>query len=241
MLHRGSAGDIDFYRRVCAETRDVLELGCGDGRVSLPVARDGAFVTGIERHPDMLAAAMADREGAPTEVQARLRYVSGDISDFELHQEFQRVIAPYTTVYALSPEARQDCFRCVRRHLAPNGLFVFDVYPAEWILEEGSYADPEPLLIARLVNGEEDIDVYEQDVHDAELQRVSVTYLHEIRVDDLVRTTSYTIEHHYLLLQQIEPALQAEGLALVSVAGDFHGGPFEESAARLVVTAAVCP
>ncbi len=241
MLHRGYAGDVDFYLRVCEGAGRVLELGCGDGRVSLPLAESGVSVTGIDLHPEMLAAASADRDDASTEVQGRLRYLQKDISAFTLEPPFDRIIAPYTTLYVLDPDARRACLRCVERHLAPDGVFVFDVYPAEWIREEGSYADPEPLLISRMNYGDRAIEVYEQDAHDVEAQRVSVTYIHEIRDGDEQRTVTYTIDHYYLVLDQIEPTLAEAGLSLVAIEGDFDGGPFEESAERLVVTARRAP
>ena len=237
MLHRGYPGDVAFYLRVCAGAERVLELGCGDGRVSLPLAESGVSVTGIDLHPEMVSAANTDRETASAEVQERLCYLQGDISAFTLDAPFDRIIAPYTTLYALTPDARRACLRCVERHLTPDGVFVFDVYPSEWIRQEGSYTDPEPLLISRLVHEDQTIDVYEQDTHDVGAQRVSVTYFHELQNGADRRTVTYTIDHYYLVLEQVEPALAEAGLSVVTIEGDFDGGAFDENAERLVVTA----
>jgi len=237
MLHRGHPGDIDFYRRISAESKNVLELGCGDGRVSIPLAESGLSVTGLELHPGMLRAAMAARAASPSEIQSRLRFICADISAFAIDERFDRVIAPYTTLYALDPAARRSCLQCIERHLENDGLFVFDVYPAEWIHAEGSYADPEPILISRLVDERRTIDVYEQDVHDVDTQRVSVTYTHQIHDESSHSTLQYTIEHTYLLVEQFEPVLNACGLELQSIHGDFAGSVVDENAERLVVTA----
>jgi len=184
VLHRGVSGDVAFYRSVCEGAGRALELGCGDGRVTLPLARWGVEITGIDNHPGMLAAANAERAREPEAIQARLRYIEGDICDFDLGARFDRIIAPYTTLYALRPKDRAACLRCVGRHLAPGGRFVFDAYPADSMPEDGSYTDLKPVWITRVIRDQQVIDVYERDRHDAVSQQVSVTYRYRIEDAD---------------------------------------------------------
>src|SRR5437763_15825232 len=48
--------DVPFWTRVARQARGrVLELGCGTGRVSLPLARAGVDLVGIDRSAPMLA------------------------------------------------------------------------------------------------------------------------------------------------------------------------------------------
>jgi SAM-dependent methyltransferase len=209
--------------------------------VSLPLARCGIEVTGLDNHPGMLAAASAARAGEVETVRARLRYLEADICDFELGERFDRIIAPYTTLYALRPAERAACLRCVARHLSPQGRFVFDGYPADRMPEEGSYIDPEPVWITQVEEGQRVIDVYERDHHDAAQRQVSVTYRYEIEDADGVRAVEHCIEHFYLLTGEIPGLLSAAGLRLIALEGDFRGGPFDAEAERLVVFAEVAP
>jgi 2-polyprenyl-3-methyl-5-hydroxy-6-metoxy-1,4-benzoquinol methylase len=66
LVHRGTEGDVAFYRQTCADARSVLELGCGYGRLLEPLAELGIDVTGLERDPELLARAAgpASRAGA---------------------------------------------------------------------------------------------------------------------------------------------------------------------------------
>jgi SAM-dependent methyltransferase len=48
LVHRGNAGDVDFYVRACAGAARVLELGCGTGRVLRAVAEVAGHVTGLD-------------------------------------------------------------------------------------------------------------------------------------------------------------------------------------------------
>ncbi len=53
--------DVPFWRRVAIGAGGpVLELGCGTGRVSLPLARAGVNLVGVDRSAPMLARAEAD-------------------------------------------------------------------------------------------------------------------------------------------------------------------------------------
>jgi SAM-dependent methyltransferase len=237
VLHRGVSGDVAFYRSVCEGAGRALELGCGDGRVTLPLARWGVEITGIDNHPGMLAAANAERAREPEAIQARLRYIEGDICDFDLGARFDRIIAPYTTLYALRPKDRAACLRCVGRHLAPGGRFVFDAYPADSMPEDGSYTDLKPVWITRVIRDQQVIDVYERDRHDAVSQQVSVTYRYRIEDADGVRVVEYSIEHFYLLAAELPALLDTAGLRLIALEGDFLGAPFDAEAERLVVFA----
>src|SRR6476659_10721242 len=50
--------DVAFWRRVASEAKGaVLELGCGTGRISLPLARAGVSLVGVDRSEPMLARA----------------------------------------------------------------------------------------------------------------------------------------------------------------------------------------
>src|SRR5205814_2183621 len=50
--------DVPFWRDVAANTKGrVLELGCGTGRISLPLARAGVSLVGVDRSAPMLARA----------------------------------------------------------------------------------------------------------------------------------------------------------------------------------------
>src|SRR3954454_18612573 len=63
--------DVPFWRRIAARAGGrVLELGCGTGRVSLPLAAYGVNLVGIDRSEPMLERA-AER-AARAERQAQL-------------------------------------------------------------------------------------------------------------------------------------------------------------------------
>ena len=85
---RADHGDtgVAFY---CALAREasgsVLELACGTGRVTIPVAKLGFPVTGLDIVPGMLAQARSKSAGLP------VRWVEGDARTFDLREHFRLI------------------------------------------------------------------------------------------------------------------------------------------------------
>jgi SAM-dependent methyltransferase len=117
--------DVPFWRRVAAGAQGrVLELGCGTGRVALPLTRAGVALVGIDRSAPMLD--RAARRG-----RGRLRLVRGDIRTLPFADgEFAMVLAPYGILQSLLRDRDlEDTLGSVARVLAPGGLFGIDLVP----------------------------------------------------------------------------------------------------------------
>jgi SAM-dependent methyltransferase len=109
----------EYITRLHPGARSVLELGCGTGAMLAGLA-PAWEVTGVDRSPEMLAVA------ARTVPAARL--VQADITEFSLGTRFDVVICVFDTVNHLPALAGwRALFSRVHEHLAPGGLFVFDV------------------------------------------------------------------------------------------------------------------
>jgi hypothetical protein len=150
---------------------------------------------------------------------------------------------PFSGLYCLlTPERLASCLRAARAHLAPGGLFAFDAYVADEFHEETRPEDyPDDLLepVAEIEHAGETLRVLEKSRWDRERQRVDATYVY-VAADGSVRHV-YTIGHRYLLRPEVEPTLARAGLSLVSLHGDFAGGPYDPSGGSLVVVARAAP
>src|SRR5690348_2367219 len=77
---------VAFYSALAQETGSpVLEIACGTGRVSIPIAQLGFAVTGLDIVPGMLDRARSKSVGLPT------RWVEGDARTFDLSEQFRLV------------------------------------------------------------------------------------------------------------------------------------------------------
>lgn len=123
LLFRERSADVEHYRALArAHPGPILELGVGDGRVALPLVDDGHDVTGVDRSREMLDALEARRAGRRLEVH------EADMREVRLGRVFGLVIAPFNAFAHLhAHEDRAAFFETVRAHLAPGGVFGFDV------------------------------------------------------------------------------------------------------------------
>ena len=120
--------DVSFWRGLAARAKGrVLELGCGTGRVLVPVARDGRRIVGIDRSTPMLdraRAKLARAKARPGPGAPRLRaaLVRGDIRELPWRAgTFGLVMAPYGILQSLTREADlRRTLAAVHRVLRPG-------------------------------------------------------------------------------------------------------------------------
>lgn len=124
------AGDVDFYLELArAAPGPALELGCGNGRVLLPLAEAGIEVTGLDLSEAMLAAAAERLAASPEAVRARATIVHGDMTRFDLGHRFGLVYIAFRSFMMLTTrEAQRACLERVREHLVPGGLLALDIF-----------------------------------------------------------------------------------------------------------------
>jgi len=122
--------DVTYYVRLARRVRgDVLEYGCGAGRITLPLARAGVSVTGVDLSRAMLDHLRVRLRGEPESVRHRVTLRHGDMRAVRFRRRFDAVITPFNTFQHLYTREDVAAFLCrVRRHLAPGAVFVFDVY-----------------------------------------------------------------------------------------------------------------
>src|SRR5262245_64747735 len=109
-------GDVEFYLKHSRQAGGpVLDLGCGTGRVSFPLAAAGFDVTGLDSAPGMLAIARARQR---TSGLKNIRFVRGNMARFDLRRRFGFVFIAYRAFqHLLTAKQQRSSLECVRRHL----------------------------------------------------------------------------------------------------------------------------
>lgn len=226
-VHQGNPGDVAFYRRIAAGASDILELGCGYGRVLLPLAGDGHRVTGLDLDAGLLELARVATAHVPGDVRARIRLLRADMRDFSLAHRFQWIVIPYNGLYGLDTEAQQlACLRTAAAHLAPGGRLVFDAYVIDNFHATANPQacapdDDEPVTTVRW--RDTDYDVFETSHWEREAQRFQVHYRYVSR--DGGPSYEDRIAHRYLLTEQVPGLCAAAGLRVAALFGGFADEP----------------
>lgn len=113
--------DVPFWRSVALGAGGpVLELGCGTGRIGLPLGRAGVSLVGIDRSASMLA--RARRRVARARLAGRVRLIRGDIRHLPFPpSRFSTVLAPYGVLQSLLRERDLAATLASVRHVLERG------------------------------------------------------------------------------------------------------------------------
>ena len=122
--------DIGYYVRHATELAgEVLELGCGTGRVALALVRGGLTVTAVDASTGMLQRLRHSHASLPPEVAKRLRIVQMDVRRWALRGKFRAVLCPYSLfTYFVEPREYSSVLENVRASVLDGGQFLCDVF-----------------------------------------------------------------------------------------------------------------
>lgn len=128
-----SCDDIGFYIAQCARARGagrVLEIGCGTGRISLPLAQAGLPVVGIDVCAPMLTILRRKMSCNLSADAARgLTVCRMDMRELTLGEKFAVILCPFSVfTYLTTPAEWNKVLEDFHGHLIPNGKFIVDVF-----------------------------------------------------------------------------------------------------------------
>jgi SAM-dependent methyltransferase len=226
--------DKSAFARRRASRGAVLELGCGTGRVAIPVARDGATVVGIDRSPSMLARARLRVRRA--KLQSRVTLVRGDIRHLPFPDgTFPLVMAPYGILQSLLDERLLTAtLTDVRRVLTRKGVFglelvadlpAWDEYRNRVTLRGKRGPRGKPIMLVESV-------VQDRRRHITRFEQEFV----EGRGPDKTRKR-FSLAFRTLTVPQMVDRLERAGLEVVSLLGDYQGRPWDLRAEAWIILA----
>lgn len=230
---RTPSGDVEFYRALAREAGgSVLELGCGSGRVLLPIARDGIVCTGLDSSDAML------EELARKSPPENLRMVAGAMQDLDFGSErFSLIYAAFRSFqHLLTVEDQLSCLRAVLRHLAPGGLFAFDVFAPK--LERLAVFDEKEFEEARWRDGEDEIVRFTSVRRDPATQVMDVTFRYERRRSGApTQIHAVRTRMRWFFRYELEHLLVRAGFSSLEFFGGFDRRPYDYFSGETLVIA----
>jgi SAM-dependent methyltransferase len=235
----GEVDDLDFFRNLAARTGGpALEVGCGTGRVLLPLARAGLRLTGVDLSPAMLERARARLAAAG--LLQRVRLVEADARTMALDERFRMAfVALNTFMHFTTPEAQSGTLERIQRYLVPGGLLALDLFnPHPDLLDDADgrlihdFTRPGP------TEGAVTTRFHSQRV-DPATQTLEISFFYdEVGADGLLRRTVAPFDLHYFTRREIELLLERCGFAVENVYGSYELDAYWAGSPKLIVVAA---
>jgi 2-polyprenyl-3-methyl-5-hydroxy-6-metoxy-1,4-benzoquinol methylase len=119
--------DLQFYNKWLQRIKDakVLELGCGTGRLTIPLAKNGYNITGVDFTSSMLQKAKAKT----TKAGLNIEFIEADMRTLSLSEKFDLIFIPFNSIHHLyKNEDLFNTFKVVKHHLKDGGLFLLDCF-----------------------------------------------------------------------------------------------------------------
>ncbi|HEY7520047.1 MAG TPA: class I SAM-dependent methyltransferase [Methylomirabilota bacterium] len=229
----GLDGDVAYYvDEARASGSPVLELGCGTGRILIPVAEAGIRVVGLDASADMLSVAHAKLTACGPDVRRRTQLVHGDMRSFQLSEQFTLVTIPYRAfLHNLSLEDELRTLQRACDHLTEDGRLILNAFdPSVRLLAAGRLSRPlhEGKEIRHPRTGNR-VTVREDFRYDLERQLVDGAFVYEEREAGgrVVKTTHAPLTLRYVFRYEMEHLLARAGFVVETLFGDFRRGPFK--------------
>ncbi len=215
-------------------TGPVLELGCGTGRLSLPVAKASDRFVGIDRSAPMLA--RLRRRFRRTRLGGRAEVIRGDIRalPFRPRMRFSLVMAPYGMLQSLLSDADlRATLRSVAAVMPRGGSFVIDLVPdlPRW----SEYA--RKVSLRGRGPGGSDLTLIETVRQDRPRGLTIFDQEYVERVDGRLERHQFEISFRTLTVPRISARLERAGFKVDAVLGDYRGRAWNPTADVWVIIA----
>ena len=233
--------DIPFWINKTEGYDTVLEVGCGHGRVTLPLAASGRAIVGVDKDSGSISFLKDQLKELDNDVQGRISVIQTDILEYNPDTTFGGVIIPCNTYSTFNAMERSKLIGRILTYLRRDGIFIASIpnpTQTEEVLAElresdggelldleGMFTHPDtgfPVQVSsRLRAGDGSLLwgwIYDHLQPDGEVERVEVT-----------------TEHYPRSEKEFVQELLDGGFREVQSQGDFSGEGYSETSPYLIL------
>lgn len=227
--HRNFKSDIPFYLDQARKYGDpILELACGTGRLTIPIAKEGYNIAGLDVSEGMLEKA---KENARKKKLA-IEWIKNDVRTFKLNKKFKLIIFPFNSIAHLHDlDSIDSCFTTVRKHLKTDGRFIVDMFnPKLSILTRNpkkrfpvaKYPDPDSNAM---------VVITESNTYDAAEQINYITWFYKIGKNEFTCELNMRI----YFPQELDTLLIHNGFIIENKFGSFASSQFNSKSEKQIL------
>jgi SAM-dependent methyltransferase len=230
--------DIRMYEQFAARCGSpILEMGCGTGRVLLPLARQGYRITGVDASAEMLERARV--KIASEALSDCVTLVQQEMRELELEERFNMAFAALNSFAHLhTTDDQLAALAQIRQHLNPGGLVILDMFNPDL----GRLLDARgQLALAKVMTGHDTghrVMRFYSDEVDLERQLIQTTYIiDELDAEGRVQRTLFPFSLRYVFRYELELLLRHAAFVVEAIYGSYDLDPFSGDSEKLIAVA----
>ena len=231
--------DLPFYVDLAKQIGGpILEMGCGTGRVLLPIARMGIEIHGLDNAPTMLGILRERIQNEPEQVRSKIALHQGDMRQFRGQKKYALVTIPFRPMqHMYTLEDQVAALKTGAFHLDDNGILALDVFFPKFQLMDVGIGE-EMLELewpARSHPGRIVRRYFKKDAVDKIHQVFSVTFIFRTYHNEtLVSEETERIKLSYYAYPQLKALFRLAGLEAVEEYGSFSKTPLDNTAKEMI-------
>ncbi|MEC1178671.1 class I SAM-dependent methyltransferase [Metasolibacillus meyeri] len=221
--------DVPFLLKWAAQQQGIIiDLACGTGRATIPLAQHGYELIGVDIHNAMLDEAKKKAENANLSVE----WIEQDCSKLQLNMKSHLIYTVGNSFqHFLTNEAQDNLLSSVNHHLEVGGIFIFDTrFPsAEELFQPPteeywrSYID---------YDSQKKVDVYTISNYDILNQLQHYTTIRKFESSTEKHSTNITLR--YVYPKEMERLLEAHGFTIKHIYQDWNETPVTNDAYAMI-------
>ena len=233
IIHADLTDDIKFYvEEAVFSNGRTLEIGCGTGRVAIPMAQAGANVTAIDISETMLKT--LSRKISPENIA--LKPIRMDMRTLSLPDIFDLIIIPFHGFQSLlQHEDQVECLESLRRHLTRNGTLIINLFVPDRNMLEQEQNKIYFIKNVPLTDDDRSITLWHSSHFDIPNQIITTRLFIDFNesgriVESQVRDFSLRYIHRY----EAEYLFKSSGFELKNLFGDFERNNFGPNSEEMI-------
>ena len=226
--------DLPFYKKWLPKNKDakILELCCGTGRLTLPIAKDGYNICGVDYTSSMLEQAKAKAFEAGLEIN----FIEADIRTLNLQEKFDFIFIPFNSIHHLyTNEDLFQALQAIKGHLKGKGILLLDCFNPniQYIVE----SEKEQKVIAEYATSDGRKVLIKQT-----MRYENATQINRIKWHYFINGKFHSVQDLDMRLffpQELDSYLEWAGFNIMHKFGDFKEETFSDSSEKQIYVLAL--
>ena len=233
LLYADLEEDIPFWIEKAHQCNGkILEIGCGTGRITIPIAKSNVYVTGIDISSHMLK--ILKKKSLQNNVHIDTHLM--DMRALDLKELFNLIIVPYRGFqHLLTITDQEQSLISMRKTLNANGHLIINLFPPNIeMFDQNKLISYESKTIANN-HKQEKLTIRHRVQVDPETQNVSVDLFTQHQNEGIIfkeQYFEYTLS--YLYEKEAEYLFRNCGYQVIDLYGDYNRGPYQSGSADMI-------